>query len=180
MPGLLRETHVFSIAAKLLLDNPENQDSWIENIDWIVDGCRELMLAFDTPEEIDDYLTRTPEELFDYFSAMFTAAVVKARERGIADEEAASRHNNTRRGARARKDERQLSDEFVIDSGVEDEESSDIDNLAEEEEEYEKAEIDALRFLTAVYETSDKGTKRKAEDDGRDDETGKKQETCTV
>ncbi|PNP75024.1 hypothetical protein FNYG_11672 [Fusarium nygamai] len=97
--------HVFSVTVKLLLDNPKNQfqDWWTENIDWIVDGCRELTSTFGSPDKIE----------------------------------------------------------------------------AQEHEELEQAEIDAPFSDVARHETPDRGTRRKARDDGRNEGTIKKQDTGT-
>ncbi|KAF5238733.1 hypothetical protein FANTH_10231 [Fusarium anthophilum] len=144
---MVRLGHVFSVVTKLLLDQPENQDRWVQNIDWIIGGCRELMSVIGTPEKIEFHLKLTSKELFDIFFGMIVPAVERARERRDLDQEAAKRHEQTIQGVMARK--KQLSDEFVTDSHVEDGESSDVDNVAAEEAEaeaeakLEQVEIDA-------------------------------------
>ncbi|KAF5963589.1 hypothetical protein FBULB1_13287 [Fusarium bulbicola] len=168
---MVRLGHVFSIVAKLLLDTAENYGWWVQNVDWIVGGCRELMATFNSPDEIEAHLSLTTKQLFDIFFKLLVAAVDKARERHNVDQEAADRHEQTIQGVRARK--KQLSDEFVTDSDVEDEESSDVDDVAGEEAEAE-AELEQADPDTP------KGSKRKAEDDGRDGDTAKKQETNTA
>ncbi|SCO36209.1 uncharacterized protein FFMR_03986 [Fusarium fujikuroi] len=173
--------HVFSVVAKLLLDNPktEIQDWWTENVEWIVDGCRELTSTFESPEEIEAHLSSSPEELSNHFFERLVAAVAEARDRGSKERGAENRHNQTRQGVEDRKHEQQPGDEFGLGSGSEDEESSDIDHMAQEHEELEQAEIDAPFSDTAGPETRDRGMKRKARDDGRDGGTFKKQDTST-
>ncbi|KLO85638.1 permease-unknown function [Fusarium fujikuroi] len=170
--------HVFSVVAKLLLDNPKTQiqDWWTENVEWIVDGCRELTSTFESSEKIEAHLSSSPEELSNHFFERLVAAVAKARDRGSKERGAENRHNQTRRGVEDRKHEQQPGDEF---SDSEDEESSDIDHMAQEHEELEQAEIDAPFSDTAGPETRDRGMKRKARDDGRDGGTFKKQDTST-
>ncbi|QGI61236.1 hypothetical protein CEK27_005207 [Fusarium fujikuroi] len=170
--------HVFSVVAKLLLDNPKTQiqDWWTENVEWIVDGCRELTSTFESPEKIEAHLSSSPEELSNHFFERLVAAVAEARDRGSKERGAENRHNQTRRGVEDRKHEQQPGDEF---SDSEDEESSDIDHMAQEHEELEQAEIDAPFSDTAGPETRDRGMKRKARDDGRDGGTFKKQDTST-
>ncbi|CZR36035.1 uncharacterized protein FPRO_03705 [Fusarium proliferatum ET1] len=173
--------HVFSIVAKLLLDNPQDeiQDWWTENVDWIVDGCRELASTFGSPDEIEAHLSSPPEKLSNYFFEKLVAAVAKARDRGSKERGAANRHSQTRCGVEARKDKQQLSDGFELVSDFEDEESSDIDDMAQEHEELEQAEIDAPFSDAARPETPDRGMKRKAKDDGRDGGPIKKQDNGT-
>ncbi|KAF4503723.1 hypothetical protein FAGAP_1 [Fusarium agapanthi] len=173
--------HVFSVVAKLLLDNPKNQiqDWWTENVDWIVDGCRELTSTFDSPDEIEVHLSSPSEDLFNYFFDSLVAAVAKARDRGSIERGAANRHSQTRQGVKARKDKQQPCDEFDLDNDVEDEEDSDIDDMALKYEDLEQVEIDAPFSDAAGPETPDKGMKRKAGDDGRDEGTIKKQDIGT-
>ncbi|KAF5582722.1 hypothetical protein FPCIR_9393 [Fusarium pseudocircinatum] len=61
---------------------------------------------------------------------------------------------------------------------VEDEESSDLDDMTQEHEEFEQAEIDAPFSDAARPETPDRGMKGKARDDRRDGGTIKKQDTA--
>ncbi|KAF5547475.1 snf2 family helicase [Fusarium mexicanum] len=171
--------HVFSVVAKLLLHDPKSQtqDWWTENVDWIVDGCRELTSTFDSPDDIEAHLSSPPEELFNYFFEKLVAAVAKARHQGTIERGAANRHKQTRQGVKARKDKQQPSDEFDLDNDVEDEEDSDIDDMALKHEDLEQVEIDAPD--AAGPGTPDRGVKRKAGDDGRDEGTVKKQDTGT-
>ncbi|CVK94439.1 uncharacterized protein FMAN_03543 [Fusarium mangiferae] len=155
------------------------QDWWTENVEWIVDGCRELTSTFGSPEEIEAHLSSRPEELSNHFFERLVAAVAKARDRGSKERGAASRHNQTRRGVEDRKHEQQPGDEFGLGSDSEDEESLDIGHMAQEHEELGQAEIDAPFSDTAGPETRDRGIKRKARDDGRDGGTIKKQGTGT-
>ncbi|KAF5584723.1 snf2 family helicase [Fusarium subglutinans] len=169
--------HVFSAVAKLLLHDPKSQiqDWCTENVDWIVDGCRELTSTFDSPDEIEDHLSSPSEELFDYFFERLVAAVAKARDRGSIERGAANCHKQTRQGVKARKDKQQPSDEFDLGNDVEDEEDSEIDDMALKHEDLEQVEIDAPD--AAGSETPDRGIKRKAGNDGRDESTIKKQDT---
>ncbi|CCT64919.1 uncharacterized protein FFUJ_03817 [Fusarium fujikuroi IMI 58289] len=110
--------HVFSVVAKLLLDNPktEIQDWWTENVEWIVDGCRELTSTFESPEEIEAHLSSSPEELSNHFFERLVAAVAEARDRGSKERGAENRHNQTRQGVEDRKHEQQPGDEFGLGS----------------------------------------------------------------
>ncbi|KAF5693556.1 metal-nicotianamine transporter YSL11 [Fusarium denticulatum] len=100
------------------------QDWWAENVDWIVDGCRELTPTFESPNEIEiEAILSSPSE--------------------------------------------ELS------------RSSDIDNMTQEHEVLEQAEIDAPFSDAARPDTPDRGMKRKARDDRRDIGTIKKQDTGT-
>ncbi|KAF4454848.1 permease [Fusarium austroafricanum] len=112
---MVRLGHVFSIVAKLVLNRPTDKSWWKESLPLLVEACRKLMESFDTPDEIEQYLSNTPDELWDTFFELLVAAVVGVGEEVKVAPEVDKRCKTTRRALNARKKEQsQLSADHAV------------------------------------------------------------------
>ncbi|KAJ4265989.1 hypothetical protein NW762_003962 [Fusarium torreyae] len=98
---MIRLGHVFSLAAKLIIGHPEDWEFWVDSMPVLVQACHRMMESFDTPGEIEGYLSRTPEELRDGFIGLFELAIGLA-DSDMKDEGIAERCKKIRGGVDAR------------------------------------------------------------------------------
>ncbi|GKU08047.1 unnamed protein product [Fusarium langsethiae] len=101
---------------------------------------------------------------------MFETAISEVKEEVKTGPEMQARLEKTNEKARRRSDENQLSDEFVFDSDADDEEDSDVENVAQEEEDalqQEELEDDSETDDGEGSSEHPKGVKRKATGDRR-------------
>ena len=70
--------HVFSMAARLIIHQQQDQDFWTDNSHVLVQGCILFNKLFGndiTANEIENYLTRTPQQLRKEFLPLFKSAM---------------------------------------------------------------------------------------------------------
>lgn len=83
--------HVFSMAARLIIHQHQDQEFWEANSPVLARGCLLFSKFFGNDIaaiEVEDYLTRTPEQLRKDFLPLFRAAMELARnEKGQMDNE---------------------------------------------------------------------------------------------
>ena len=70
--------HVLSMAARLMVHQQQDQDFWAENSCVLVQGCILFNESFGSDiatNQVEDYLTRTPEQLREEFLPLFKSAM---------------------------------------------------------------------------------------------------------
>jgi len=70
--------HVFSMAARLIIHQQQDQDFWADNSHVLVQGCILFNKLFGNDiaaNGVEDYLTRTPEQLREDFLPLFKSAM---------------------------------------------------------------------------------------------------------
>ena len=92
--------HVFSMAARLIIHQQQDQDFWADNSHVVVQGCILFNKFFGNDiatNQVEDYLTRTPEQLREEFFPLFKSAMELALngKNGDGDEDGkAVKHEN--------------------------------------------------------------------------------------
>ncbi|KPA37360.1 hypothetical protein FLAG1_09825 [Fusarium langsethiae] len=149
--------------------------------EWMTDQLREICIfeliktSWNQPFDryawvVERLLTSTLTQLWHTCYAMFETAISEVKEEVKTGPEMQARLEKTNEKARRRSDENQLSDEFVFDSDADDEEDSDVENVAQEEEDalqQEELEDDSETDDGEGSSEHPKGVKRKATGDRR-------------
>ncbi|KAL6912674.1 hypothetical protein FSST1_010434 [Fusarium sambucinum] len=111
----IRLGHMFSVVAKLLLAE-EDPNFWVENADVLVEVCRCIMQYWEDPEQIEELLADSFDELLVVFDEKFGPTVDEVRYTMETDLAVQARIEAVKKGVERRAGGKPLSEEFVFAS----------------------------------------------------------------